>query len=565
MSNEEKKRLEEYKQRRTRLILIQSIILGVLSIVVFSLFLIFYNINQTYYVTYTEFSSIDYKVALKDNDIYDEESLGEDYAYVTSLIDTVDIKFNYKLQIDSDKVNYDFIVKADAMLKIVDSTTNVAIYKPVYTLIPETKQNAKMDELSLSIPLSISYDQYNSEVVDFVKTVNLSNTKSNLLINVTYIVDSECEDYSNNNNSHVLTLNIPLNENVIKITESQSIPTTEEKVIACDKDIQKNAVLVSAIVTLVLDIVGLIILIAFIYLTRNTHINYSIKVKKIVNSYKSFIQKINNVFDTTGYQVLLVNSINEMLEIRDTLQSPILMSENEDKTLTQFIIPTINKILYVFEIKIENYDEIYNLKEEVAEECLDEIIQVSEEETKEEIIVESTPILVEGSDVIEIEETEDYDSFSSMQYSYSFEAKLTLSKEEIKNFYKEIIKYIKEYGVKVSRSFKRERVHHGRKLFATFIYRGKTLCVLFPLDPNNEDFSKYRFIDMSEYKKYSNTPSLMRITSSRKVKYVIEILEKLFTANNIKNKNLSVKADSIKKKSKVTLIKEGLIRKINKD
>ena len=158
---------------------------------------------------------------------------------------------------------------------------------------------------------------------------------------------------------------------------------------------------------------------------------------------------------------------------------------------------------------------------------------------------------------------EETDNFNHLQYNYSFEAKLILSKEEIQNFYKEIIKYIKEYGVKVSRSFKRERIYQGRTLFANLIYRGKTLCILFPLDANDPEFTKYRFIDMSQYKKYSETPSLIKVSSNRKVKYVIEILEKLFISNNVSNQNLTVKSEKIKKKSKLTLIKEGLIKKNN--
>ena len=55
----------------------------------------------------------------------------------------------------------------------------------------------------------------------------------------------------------------------------------------------------------------------------------------------------------------MIKTFVEMLNIRDTIQLPILMSENKDFTKTTFVIPTENKILYVFEIKVENYDEIY--------------------------------------------------------------------------------------------------------------------------------------------------------------------------------------------------------------
>ena len=70
-----------------------------------------------------------------------------------------------------------------------------------------------------------------------------------------------------------------------------------------------------------------------------------------------------------------------MLGIRDTIQSPVLMWENKDETMTQFFIPTSTKILYVFEIKVANYDMIYGVKEE-------EIGTVYEFENEDAVIIE---------------------------------------------------------------------------------------------------------------------------------------------------------------------------------
>ena len=70
-----------------------------------------------------------------------------------------------------------------------------------------------------------------------------------------------------------------------------------------------------------------------------------------------------------------------MLNIRDTLQAPILMFENLDQTVTEFVIPTTSEILYTFEIKVDNYDEIYGIREDDE----DEVIIISEDVTREEI------------------------------------------------------------------------------------------------------------------------------------------------------------------------------------
>ena len=41
-----------------------------------------------------------------------------------------------------------------------------------------------------------------------------------------------------------------------------------------------------------------------------------------------------------------------MLEIRDTVQQPILMSEDQFKRGTYFMIPTNTKIMYVYGLKV---------------------------------------------------------------------------------------------------------------------------------------------------------------------------------------------------------------------
>ena len=94
-------------------------------------------------------------------------------------------------------------------------------------------------------------------------------------------------------------------------------------------------------------------------MTRNEDVTYKARVRKIIRSYGSFIQKMVGEFNCDGYQIVQINTFVEMLGIRDTIQSPVLMSENKDETMTRFYIPTSTKLLYVYELKVDNYDKIY--------------------------------------------------------------------------------------------------------------------------------------------------------------------------------------------------------------
>jgi hypothetical protein len=147
-------------------------------------------------------------------------------------------------------------------------------------------------------------------------------------------------------------------------------------------------------------------------LTKNEDVTYTAKVRKLVSSYSSYIQRMEGEFDDRGYQIIMIKTFNELLGIRDTIQSPILMTENRDKTLSRFLIPTNTKLLYVFEMKVDNYDEIYGLAAEyVVEEHREEAEEVAvlltevAEEDLEEAMAQPDVVLSE----IEFEMDDDDD------------------------------------------------------------------------------------------------------------------------------------------------------------
>jgi len=61
------------------------------------------DINALYDISLElkESSNLDYKVYLKENDFYDTPYLTKDMAYIASLIDTINIDFNYLFSIDT--------------------------------------------------------------------------------------------------------------------------------------------------------------------------------------------------------------------------------------------------------------------------------------------------------------------------------------------------------------------------------------------------------------------------------------------------------------------------------
>ena len=362
MSEAERIKRLSYKERRKKWILAQSIILAILAILLIAFTVIYYQLNKEYYINYTENSEIDYMVQLKPNNYYETEWLGKDQAYVASLVESILAEISYEMNMEANDVDYKYSYSIDAMLQIIDNDTQKPILEKVYVLKEKQEfSQSSNNKLEIKEKVSLDYDVYNALNKNFLDEMQIGDTTSALLLSMRVNVIGSSESFeSDAENDYVATLNIPLTQRTVNINMSSSVSENESKVLANAQGVNQDIFKVSAIVTAILLAIVLAFFVSYVYLTRNEDINYSIKVKKLYNSYRSYIQKLANEFDDNGYQILLLDNFIDMLTIRDTIMSPILMNENEDQTMTRFLIPTDTKVLYVYEIKVENYDELYN-------------------------------------------------------------------------------------------------------------------------------------------------------------------------------------------------------------
>ena len=348
MSEAEKRRRFYYKENRKKWIRLGSFILAGLVLVTVIFAAIFFGWDRETFIRYSEEGDVKYSVTLKNNEVFGDATLGEDRAYIASLIDKVDMDFRYKLAMEQ-AAEYTYSYSADAQIVIKQSSTNKLIYKGRLTdttpdLLPKETVSIEEPKQSLSFrkTLSVNYTEYNERAKAIVRALDLKGVNCTLEVTMKIDVKGSVES-ADKQNTYNFALEMPLNVDMVSFKKTSSIPTGESKIIITNEGVARMVFLVLTIIFLVLTVLFALVLLAFIFLTRNTDINYNIQVNKVVSNYKSYIQKIINPFDRTGYQLLVLSDFAELLEIRDTIQSPILMNENEDKTCTTFMIPTNTK------------------------------------------------------------------------------------------------------------------------------------------------------------------------------------------------------------------------------
>mgnify|MGYP003301485344 CR=1 FL=1 len=329
---------KRYRKNREKWIFAQSVIIAVLTLSIIISGIVSYNLNKTYYIEYHEGGNIDYNVFLKDNEFYEESYLGSNQSYVASLIDKIIADFSYAIDMDAEDVNYRYSYTIKSHLEIIDDGSKVPIFNPEYELVSvQNKMQNTSNRLLINEIIVINYDEYNNIANKFIETYDLSRVTSNIVVTLEVDVLSDCNAFTGSSvDTYSSELRIPLTTKTVNIKMTSAVPNEESKMLACTRGAGSEVFKTTAIVLGVVDILAILILVAFIYLTRTEDITYTAKIKKILSQYKSYIQKINNLFETMGYQIIQVDTFDEMLEIRDTIQQPILMLEDKANRETRY-------------------------------------------------------------------------------------------------------------------------------------------------------------------------------------------------------------------------------------
>ena len=310
-----------------------------------------------------------YKVYLKENDFFEEEYLDEDNQYIASLIDYVEANFEYKLEASEENIDYRYKYKLVAEVNVEDKTNKKSLYNFTEDLIEEDtyKTNTSLD-LRINDPIKIDYNRYNDIVKRFVNTYDLEDSVASVTINmyVTLIDEKNIDD--SKNDTPVISLSIPLSTETMAIDiESNSVNQNDINVCTT---INQRKYLFGAVLLLIIDIILIVKLVIFIKDTKDEKAVYEMRLRKIMSNYGSYIQKLNNEFDFRDKQILEIKSFEDLLQVRETINKPILMTEKSLAMETYFFIPAEDNV-YVYELKAGNLREKrekrYKLREKELE------------------------------------------------------------------------------------------------------------------------------------------------------------------------------------------------------
>lgn len=357
------------KRRNTVFMFICFIIFA--SSLAFSFFTIYINKNKVEYINYHETSNIDYNVFLKDNEFFETDYVVKDKEYIASLIDYIDANFKYKLNLDEENVFYKYSYRIEADVDVVRKSSGKSIYSKNKVLLDEVYKTTNDKQVTINENIMIDYHEYNNMIKKFTTTYSLDDIISTLTVNMYVDVVGSCEDFdSKASKESVMSLSIPLTTKTIAIDLSNNLINSSNNVMQCEKTNNSYTIIfaILGVISSIATVVLIVVTIRYEVKTRTAENIYERELKKILNNYGSYIQKMNNTFDFEVYDLFKIDTFTDMLEIRDTIRQPILMKENPEKKSAYFVIPSNTKVLYVYRLNVNDIAKEIQKKSEKFEE-----------------------------------------------------------------------------------------------------------------------------------------------------------------------------------------------------
>lgn len=335
------------------------IIIGIFILIVLGLIGWFNSsFHNTYKLHYSENSDLDYKVYLDDNNYFDEDYLGKNKVYVSSLINKINTEFKYSFKTDT-KLDLTYSYYIDAKVQINTAEGKNILEKKYKVLdnkeIQDVNNSFTIDEKDISI----DYKKYNELASSFLDRYSIDGEallKVGLYVNVQGNNEKFEQGLSDN---AVVSLTIPLTKRTTDISLKYDLSNNKDAVLQYKKGNSKAIVLIVIVILSAIDIAFMV----YVYLVqRNLKTPEELfeeRLKNILTDYSRYIsetkvvESIQSLVETRSLRIVLLKTFDGLIAVRDNVNKPILY-QNE-KTRAVFYIISDN-IGYIYIMKVSDFE-----------------------------------------------------------------------------------------------------------------------------------------------------------------------------------------------------------------
>lgn len=312
-----------------------------------------FGINISEKLDYNEKGTINYKVYLDDNSYYNKSYLDEGMQYISSIIDYIDINYNYTTTF-SDTIDYNINTKAEAIITIVDTDdNNKVIYSSIEELEGFKSNDYKNNVLTTSKNYKIDYARFNKLTNEFKTRYGIS-AKCDLKINFYVNYSGSYKKLSSVSNSRVMSVDIPLSEQMINITKGENINNSGSYTGTSNKTIINKVLYIVSILFAIIALALLVALYKIIIKASKQTSKYEKFISKTLRQYDSYITEADKTDDTKKRTIVRVNSFKELFDVRNSIEKTIIYIKVSDTKSKFEIIDT--DTIYCYEVSEEDFE-----------------------------------------------------------------------------------------------------------------------------------------------------------------------------------------------------------------
>ena len=321
----------------------------------YNIYLVTGHEESQYRASYTIGGKTDYFVTISDNNFIEERALPSGKSYITEL--TEKITFTKEYSFDSN-VELDFNRRHEINATIIgrynqnpNSNFNPVIWEKEYNIKPEKSEVFEgVSDYNIRETFEINLIEYNIEAKNFKEKFQIP-VVIELVLAMPISTNGSNSDYRINDNS-VVEATIPLDEKVFSVNvneQDQSENFIQELNETEDQNIDQRKL--SLYVVIFVSSLSLIII--TINKIRESLHNVCEKdlIEKIKKEYDHIIVETKNMVDTHELVPINITNFDEMLDLANTKEQPILLYE-EDKVAVFYII--IREQIYSYIVKIKH-------------------------------------------------------------------------------------------------------------------------------------------------------------------------------------------------------------------
>lgn len=294
-----------------------------------------FNTKTRVKVNYEDSSNVYYKVSFLDseyNNTYNDK-------YVADMVNYIDINYIYNNLI-SEYVSGYYRYSVEGFLIAYEDDITDSLWERKYDIVKENTvviDKNNINNIKIDDNFRIDFRKYRYEILEFIDEYGI-DIKGYLRIRINILESLNFEGMNNQyEDNKVITINVPLMDEIFKITVNNIDDKESYYEFTSNKTMNIIFILIGTF-CLSLSLTSMVMVIRQFKVLYEKQSKYRKEIKRILSKYDECIVKVNRFYVNKKYNMIYVDSFNELMDVYNNKNKLISFKEMKRDSEAIFVI-----------------------------------------------------------------------------------------------------------------------------------------------------------------------------------------------------------------------------------